>query len=82
MVNFCLDRCGEVHVNQRGRSQATALHEAASKGFVAGTRALLERGADPEAETPQGVRPLHEAAAKGHIEVSLCACLPAFRTVA
>ncbi|OQR79493.1 hypothetical protein BIW11_05697 [Tropilaelaps mercedesae] len=69
MVTFCLERCGDVDVNQRGRSQATALHEAASKGFVSGARALLERGADPETETPQGVRPLHEAAAKGHIEL-------------
>ncbi|XP_003747390.1 uncharacterized protein LOC100902038 [Galendromus occidentalis] len=69
MVNFCLERCGEVDINQKGRSNTTALHEAAANGFVTIARVLLEKGAHTESETVTGLRPIHEAAAKGHTEV-------------
>lgn len=69
MVSFCLERCGEIDINLKGRSNTTALHEAAANGFVTIARMLLEKGADTEAETVTGLRPIHEAAAKGHTEV-------------
>ena len=48
--------------------EAMELHDAAVGGDVAMIRTLVEQGADIEAETAGGVRPLHLAAAHGQVE--------------
>ncbi|TRY67200.1 hypothetical protein TCAL_06442 [Tigriopus californicus] len=56
-------------VNARDSSDYTALHYAARAGFLEIMTALLDNGANPNAQTASGkVTPLHRAAYMGHIE--------------
>jgi ankyrin repeat protein len=57
-------------VSRRSTDGFTALHYACFFGGAAATAALLEAGADPdaEAENPSRVRPLHSAAAARDVE--------------
>ena len=54
----------------RGGDGFTPLHLAAFFGGAEAVRAILARGADPDADAdnPLGVRPIHSAAAVGDIE--------------
>jgi uncharacterized protein len=47
----------------------TALHVAATYGYIRSVRLLLDAGADPAARTPDGLTPAQMAAANGHHEL-------------
>ena len=48
---------------------AEELHYAANNGDLAKAKALLAKGADPNAKDKYGARPLHIAAWKGHLAI-------------
>jgi len=44
------------------------MHMAAAVGDVVNIRRMVAEGADVNVKGPQGVRPLHEAVANGHVD--------------
>ena len=65
-----VEKLGEADLSVRGGDGFTPLHLAAFFGGAAAVKAILARGADPDAddENTFGVRPIHSAAAVGDVE--------------
>lgn len=61
--------CGFVKVNKVNNLGDIALHYVASAGSLAGTRLLLEHGADADASNERSFRPLHRAIEGGSDQV-------------
>ena len=57
------------HINQRDILGRTLLHVACEKGWTAGVRKLLAKGAEPNLKTAYGSTPLHYAAAGEHYDI-------------
>ncbi|KAJ1564550.1 hypothetical protein HK096_007450, partial [Nowakowskiella sp. JEL0078] len=67
-VKFLLANGADVNFKEPKRFMS-ALHYAASKGFLEVVRWLVQNCADPEASTLDGITPLHMAAASNHVDV-------------
>ena len=67
-------REGLLGIDAVGIGGCTALHQAASCGYLEITSALLENGANPNIQDDQKCAPIHLASRNGHLEVvrSLC----------
>lgn len=65
---------GLLGIDAVGKGGWTALHQAASCGYLDITIALLENGANPNIQDDQKCAPIHLASRNGHLEVvrSLC----------
>ena len=67
-------REGLLGIDAVGIGGETALHQAASCGYLEITIALLENGANPNIQDNQKCTPIHLASRNGHLEIvrSLC----------
>lgn len=66
-----LELDGGVPVDVAGRTQWTALHRSADRGWINVLRVLLSNGANPGRTTETGRdTPLHLAAARGHADIA------------
>ncbi|KAJ1546036.1 hypothetical protein HK096_005624, partial [Nowakowskiella sp. JEL0078] len=67
-VNFLLSNGANVNFKEPKRLMS-ALHYAASKGYLEVVKLLIQNCADPEANTLDGITPLHLAASSNHVDV-------------
>ncbi|KAF1979119.1 ankyrin [Bimuria novae-zelandiae CBS 107.79] len=68
LLTFLADRPLE-YINQQDILGRTLLHIATQKGWTAGVRQLLDKGADTSLKTVYGSLPLHYAAASGNLDI-------------
>lgn len=66
-VEDLLDKGADI--NERGRSESTALHQAAEMGHIGVVKMLLNRGADVNAKNIKGSTAIASAADNGHTEI-------------
>ncbi|XP_070568943.1 putative ankyrin repeat protein RF_0381 isoform X2 [Ptychodera flava] len=59
----------DVNYKNESRFEATALHQAAKKGYVEHVKLLMKFKADVEAKTKDGWTPIHYAAEEGYTEI-------------
>lgn len=69
VVRLLLDRGADVNVSSRNAQKVTPLHGAVSRGDLAISTLLLDKGAQANARQERGFTPLFSAAGSGNIEL-------------
>ncbi|KAI2633858.1 hypothetical protein GGS21DRAFT_115997 [Xylaria nigripes] len=66
-LDYLIEECG-LDVNSADAANRTALLGACSRGWTAGVRHLLSKGAVVNTSSNKGVTPLHVSAMRGHVD--------------